>query len=152
VITRDEKAGVQVGELGRNVRRYAGSVHDPNETIADLREAVPERSECDHDDLSRRLDRCGRNSYHVGMKSVVSEKGQVTIPKPLREKLGLRPGQVLEFETRDGVLVGRKAAAQENPVDAVRGVLNRMSVDAEIVKMRGKPWNAADDRPRAKRR
>jgi AbrB family looped-hinge helix DNA binding protein len=92
------------------------------------------------------------NSYDIGMKSVVSEKGQVTIPKPLREKLGLRPGQVLEFETRDGVLVGRKAAAHENPVDAVRGVLNRMSVDAEIDTMRGTPWNAADDRPRAKRR
>jgi AbrB family looped-hinge helix DNA binding protein len=86
------------------------------------------------------------------MKSVVSEKGQVTIPKPLRDKLGLRPGQVLEFETRDGVLVGRKAAPNANPVDAVRGVLNRMSVDAEIEKMRGRPWNAADDRPRAKRR
>ncbi len=101
---------------------------------------------------SRWLDSDGRNSYDVGMKSVVSEKGQVTIPKPLRDKLGLRPGQVLEFETRDGMLVGRKAAADENPVDAVRGVLNRMSVDAEIAKMRGKPWNAADDRPRAKRR
>ena len=86
------------------------------------------------------------------MKSVVSEKGQVTIPKPLRERLGLRPGQVLEFETRHGVLVGRKTAALENPVDAARGVLNPMSVDAEIERMRGKPWNAADDRPRAKRR
>jgi hypothetical protein len=59
---------------------------------------------------------------------------------------------VLEFETRDGVLVGRKAAANENPVDAVRGLLNRMNVDAAVEKMRGKPWNAADDRPRAKRR
>jgi len=104
------------------------------------------------DSDSRRLDRGGRNPYHVGMKSVVSEKGQVTIPKPLRDKLGLRAGQVLEFETRDGLLVGRKAAPNANPVDAVRGVLNRMSVDAEIEKMRGRPWNAADDRPRAKRR
>jgi antitoxin PrlF len=86
------------------------------------------------------------------MKSVVSEKGQVTIPKPLRDKLGLRPGQVLEFETRDGVLVGRKAAPNANPVDAVRGVLSRMSVDAEIEKMRGRTWNAADDRLRANRR
>jgi AbrB family looped-hinge helix DNA binding protein len=37
------------------------------------------------------------------MKSTVSEKGQVTIPKPLREKLGIRAGQVLDFETRDGM-------------------------------------------------
>jgi antitoxin PrlF len=86
------------------------------------------------------------------MKSVVSEKGQVTIPKPLRERLGLRPGQVLEFETKNGVLLGRKAPSDKNPVDAVRGVLGRMDVNAELAKMRGKPWNAADDRPRAKRR
>jgi antitoxin PrlF len=86
------------------------------------------------------------------MKSVISEKGQVTIPKPLREKLGLRPGQILKFETKNGVLLGRKAVGDQNPVDAVRGVLRRMDVDAELEKMRGKPWNAADDRPRAKRR
>jgi antitoxin PrlF len=73
------------------------------------------------------------------MKSVISEKGQVTIPKPLREKLGLRPGQVLTFETKNGVLLGRKALSDKNPVDAVRGVLGRMDVNAEIDKMRGKP-------------
>jgi antitoxin PrlF len=98
------------------------------------------------------LDKSSWNSYYPGMKSVVSEKGQVTIPKRLREKLGLRPGQVLEFETKNGVLLGRKALSDKNPVDAVRGVLGRMDVDAELAKMRGKPWNAADDRPRAKRR
>ena len=31
------------------------------------------------------------------MKAVVSEKGQVTIPKTLRDRLGIRPGQVLDF-------------------------------------------------------
>ncbi len=86
------------------------------------------------------------------MKSVVSEKGQVTIPKPLREKLGLRPGAILDFQTRGGLLVARKAVGPGNPVDAVRGILPRMDVDAEIEKMRGKPWNPADDAPRAKRR
>ena len=43
------------------------------------------------------------------MKSVVSEKGQVTIPKPVRDWLGLTPGTELEFEAVDGRLVGRKA-------------------------------------------
>src|SRR2546430_12481871 len=50
------------------------------------------------------LDFTSRNSYNRGMKSTVSEEGQVTIPKPLRKKLGLGPGQILEFETRDGML------------------------------------------------
>jgi antitoxin PrlF len=42
------------------------------------------------------------------MTSTVSEKGQVTIPKAVRDKLGLRPGTVLEFEAVEGKLVGVK--------------------------------------------
>jgi AbrB family looped-hinge helix DNA binding protein len=86
------------------------------------------------------------------MKSTVSEKGQVTIPKPLREKLGIRPGQILDFEARGGTLIGRKSPGKVDPVDAVVGILPSMDVDAEIDLMRGKPWNPKDDAPRAKRR
>jgi antitoxin PrlF len=42
------------------------------------------------------------------MKAIVSEKGQVTIPKGIRDKLGLRPGTVLEFEAIEGKLVAMK--------------------------------------------
>lgn len=95
----------------------------------------------------------GRNSYNNSMKAVVSEKGQVTIPKKLRDRLGIRHGQVLEFETRDGLLIGRKAAAVD-PVASVYGILNLedFDVDAAINEMRGEPWNPDLDGPRAKRR
>jgi antitoxin PrlF len=86
------------------------------------------------------------------MKAVVSEKGQVTIPKPLRDRLGLRAGQILEFETRGGLLVARKDPGRTSPVDKVFGILPPMDVDEEIEKMRGKPWNPTDDGPRANRR
>jgi antitoxin PrlF len=43
------------------------------------------------------------------MKSVVSDKGQVTIPKAVRDRLGLKPGTVLSFEAVAGKLVGQKA-------------------------------------------
>jgi antitoxin PrlF len=56
------------------------------------------------------------------MKTTISEKGQVTIPKELRTKLGLAPGTVLEFEEERGRLVGRKAHTR-NPVDEVWGTL-----------------------------
>ena len=56
------------------------------------------------------------------MKAVVSEKGQVTIPKPLRERLGIRSGQALEFEAEHGRLIATKAATAD-PVDAVYGIL-----------------------------
>ena len=49
------------------------------------------------------------------MKTTVSEKGQITIPKRLRDRLGLRPGTILDFDETDGRLVGRKLV----PVDAL---------------------------------
>lgn len=50
------------------------------------------------------------------MKAVVSEKGQVTIPKACRDRLGLKPGSVLDFEARDGKLV----AVKHQPGDVFR--------------------------------
>jgi AbrB family looped-hinge helix DNA binding protein len=72
------------------------------------------------------------------MKATVSEKGQVTIPKALRDRLGIRPGQILEFETADGRLIARKAASVD-PVDAVYGTLKAdgLTVDEIIEDMRG---------------
>jgi antitoxin PrlF len=71
------------------------------------------------------------------MKATVSEKGQVTIPKPLRRRLGLTPGMVIEFDVEDGRLVGRKAPARD-AIDEVRGTL-RMdeSTDEFIERIRG---------------
>ena len=71
------------------------------------------------------------------MKATVSEKGQVTIPKPLRERLGIKPGQVLEFRAESGRLVASKATARGG-VDRVYGILrSKRSTDALIRSMRG---------------
>lgn len=47
------------------------------------------------------------------MKAIVSEKGQVTIPKVCRDRLGLHAGSVLEFETREGKLIAVKQQPQD---------------------------------------
>jgi AbrB family looped-hinge helix DNA binding protein len=47
------------------------------------------------------------------MKTTVSAKGQVTIPKVLRDKLGITPGTVLEFEAAGGQLVARKRLTED---------------------------------------
>lgn len=39
------------------------------------------------------------------MTSRIGAKGQVVIPKDLRERTGLHPGAEVEFELRDDVLV-----------------------------------------------
>jgi AbrB family looped-hinge helix DNA binding protein len=73
------------------------------------------------------------------MKAIVSEKGQVTIPKALRDRLGLRPGQVLDFHEKDGQLVAMKVSGQD-PVDSVYGILKLGApTDAVIRALRGKP-------------
>lgn len=71
------------------------------------------------------------------MKSTVSERGQVTIPKALRDRLGIGPGQILDFEDQGGRLVATKSV-QRDPVASVYGILGRPgSTDAAIDEMRG---------------
>jgi AbrB family looped-hinge helix DNA binding protein len=56
------------------------------------------------------------------MKTIVSEKGQITIPKPLRLRLGIRKGQVLEMWEERGRLVMSKRISRD-PFDKCFGIL-----------------------------
>ena len=71
------------------------------------------------------------------MTSVVSEKGQVTIPKSIRDNLGLQPGVAVEFFEENGRLVGRKLAPNTDPVSAVTGILQPVEVDKYLDDIRG---------------
>ena len=54
------------------------------------------------------------------MKAKVAERGQVTIPKVLREGFEIRPGTMLEFSTENGMLIVVKSSST-NPVDGLFG-------------------------------
>jgi len=56
------------------------------------------------------------------MQATVGERGQVTIPKELRDRMGIRPGQRLEFAEEDGRIVLRKGATEDG-VGRVFGTL-----------------------------
>jgi AbrB family looped-hinge helix DNA binding protein len=72
-----------------------------------------------------------------GMKSRVAERGQVTIPKALRDRLGILPGTTLEFSEDDGRLVAVKSTPSD-PVAKVYGCLGRkFNTDAFMVEIRG---------------
>lgn len=43
------------------------------------------------------------------MKAIVADRGQVTIPKALRDSLGIGPRTVLEFRVENGCLIAEKA-------------------------------------------
>jgi AbrB family looped-hinge helix DNA binding protein len=66
------------------------------------------------------------------MKATVSARGRVTIPKPLRIRLGLNPGSVIEFEAQGGTLVGRMAVPQD-PVDEAWGILKMDTTVDEFI-------------------
>lgn len=71
------------------------------------------------------------------MPHTVSEKGQVTIPKQLRDRLGIVAGTELEFSEDDGRLVARKVRRRD-PIDAVYGILDLPAgVDATVDDLRG---------------
>jgi antitoxin PrlF len=54
------------------------------------------------------------------MKAILSEKGQVTIPKKLRMEFGLEPGTVLDFVEEEGAILVRKVVPT-NPIRDWRG-------------------------------
>jgi len=58
------------------------------------------------------------------MKAKVAERGQVTIPKRIREQLGIRKGTVLDFREEKGRIIARKTG-ESNPVSACYGSLSR---------------------------
>ena len=77
-----------------------------------------------------------RNSYNGSMKAKVSEKGQVTIPKRLRDSLGLRTGDVLDFDEESGRLVAVKVAPEDASFDSVRHLLTKPD---------GTPFTSSDE-------
>jgi len=60
------------------------------------------------------------------MKATVSVKGQITIPKKLRRRLGISAGTALVCSEEAGRLVLVKAMP-EDPVSRVYGVLRHLS-------------------------
>jgi AbrB family looped-hinge helix DNA binding protein len=71
------------------------------------------------------------------MKAKVAERGQVTIPKALRERLGIVPGTVLDFIEEQGRLIAKKTETVD-AVDQVFGCLGRgRNTDDILQEIRG---------------
>ena len=79
--------------------------------------------------------------------TTVSSKGQVVIPKAMRERLGLKPGDVLEVEEVDGALllrVRRETLAEQKlrlfgppvPLEEIAGRLRHLAKPGPVPTMR----------------
>ncbi len=79
--------------------------------------------------------------------TTVSSKGQVVIPKAMRERLGLKPGDVLDVEEADGALVlrlRRETLAEQKlrlfgppvPLEEIAGRLRHLAKPGPVPTMR----------------
>ncbi len=72
------------------------------------------------------------------MKAIIYKNGQVTIPKLIRDNLGIQPGQVLDFRVEHGRLVATKAILQDE-VESLYGILRLgRSTNALMKTLRGR--------------
>lgn len=76
------------------------------------------------------------------MRTKVSEKGQITVPKALRDRLGIRPGDELDLTDDGGRLLAVKAV-DSDPVASVYGILGTgLDTDRIVEELRGPPHAA----------
>jgi antitoxin PrlF len=71
--------------------------------------------------------------------ATVGERGQVTIPKPLRDRMGIRAGHRIVFEEVEGQLVLHKLD-EDDPVARIYGTLEvppDWDTDSMVEAMRG---------------
>ncbi|MDI6890895.1 MAG: AbrB/MazE/SpoVT family DNA-binding domain-containing protein [Thermodesulfovibrionales bacterium] len=70
----------------------------------------------------------------------VTSKGQITIPKEIREKLGIGPGEEICFEEKEGTIFIKKEV-KESPFNEWMGYLKRKkgrSPDEIVEELRGR--------------
>ncbi len=72
----------------------------------------------------------------------ITSKGQVTIPKRMREHLGLKPGSEIEFtiDNRGEIVLRSKVKRPKSQFEALRGTLDLgMTTDEFMRFIRGDP-------------
>ena len=69
----------------------------------------------------------------------ISERGQITIPKRLRDRFGMNKDVEVEITpTEHGLLIQKRSAAQ-HPVERVSGILDEaFDVDQYVEEIRGR--------------
>ena len=66
--------------------------------------------------------------------SVLSSKGQVTIPQEIRTRLGLKQGDRVDFVVESGLTVMRPARATANPFQQYAGALGTFPGGADEIR------------------
>ncbi|MCY4079352.1 MAG: AbrB/MazE/SpoVT family DNA-binding domain-containing protein [Caldilineaceae bacterium] len=68
----------------------------------------------------------------------ISEQGQVTIPKHLRDRFGMTANVEVDITPTEQGLLIRKRPAGKHPVERVYGILNGGNTDEYLDEVRGR--------------
>lgn len=72
-------------------------------------------------------------------ESIISERGQVTLPKELRDRFGLAPGTKIAFVPSAQGIVIQKGSSDASSLKEAFGVIrDRVRTDDYLKKIRGK--------------
>lgn len=70
----------------------------------------------------------------MGFLAVLDGRGRVTIPKQLRERLGLKPDQELLVESREREIVLKPALEPEKFIEELRGCVSGSRISPSELK------------------
>lgn len=65
-------------------------------------------------------------------RATLTSKGQITIPQEVRQRLGLRQGDQVEFVAERGQIILKPARGEVNPFAAYTGVLGSFNTKEEV--------------------
>ena len=68
----------------------------------------------------------------------ISQRGQITIPKRLRDRFGMNHNVEVEIVPTETGLLIRKRSAAGHPVDRVYGILDDEDTDRYMKRIRGR--------------
>jgi len=66
--------------------------------------------------------------------STITSKGQITVPQEIRKRLGLEPGDRVEFVVEEGRTVIRPARTEVNPFEKFIGIADPFPGGEEGIK------------------
>jgi AbrB family looped-hinge helix DNA binding protein len=80
------------------------------------------------------------------MDVTLAERGQIVIPKEVRDAMGLKPGAKLQIRIADGRLLIEKKVALDLSRWVGKAIDDGLTTDEALSELRGRPvpWQAGD--------
>ena len=73
-----------------------------------------------------------RNEVRIKHTATITSKGQVTLPREVRRRLGLKRGNLITFKVENGLTVLEPCRDETNPFTSYTGALGSFDTEEEV--------------------